>query len=137
MNHKASSLSSRSSWKAAAEHASTGGKYFTCHAGLQYVSAPILDQDEPAGIFLSGQFYWQVPDQREENERIRRLAGAHQLDQNELQIAAASLPVIEPQQQAQVEEWPFSAARAVQSILQERTLFIKRLQQIANLTQFS
>jgi excisionase family DNA binding protein len=127
----------RTSWKAAAEHARSGGKYFTCHAGLQYVSAPIVDQGEYAGLFLSGQFYWQAPDQREEQERVRRLAAAHQLDQAELQKAAAALPVIEPQQQAQVEAWPLSAARAVQSILQERTLFIKRLQQIANLTQFT
>jgi excisionase family DNA binding protein len=127
----------RASWKAAAEHARAGGKYFTCHAGLQYVSAPIVDRGEYTGLFLSGQFYWQAPDQREEYERVRRLAAAHQLDQAELQKTAAALPVIEPEQQAQVEEWPFSAARAVQSILQERILFIERLQKIANLTQLT
>jgi excisionase family DNA binding protein len=125
----------QASWKAAAEHASRGGKFFTCHAGLQYVAAPIMDKGEPSGLFLSGQFYWQAPDLREQNERVRRLASTHHLDQDELQKHASAIPVIDPHQHSQVEEWPFLAARAVQSILQERILFIERLQQIANLTQ--
>ena len=40
-----------------------------------------------------------------------------------------------PAQHARVESWPFTAARAVESILHERLCFIERLQQIANLTQ--
>lgn len=125
----------RASWKAASEHVDGGGKYFTCHAGLQYIAAPVSDRDEQAGLFLSGQFYWHAPDAREQNERIRRLALTHNLDQKALHKVAAEIPVIDPQQQSQVEDWPFSAARAVQSILQERILFIERLQQIAHLTQ--
>jgi len=125
----------RASWKAAAEHADSGGKYITCHAGLQYITAPVMDKGEQAGLFLSGQFYWHAPDAREQSERVRRLATAHNLDQDVLQKSAAAIPVIAPEQQPQVEEWPFSAARAVQSILQERILFIERLQQIAHLTQ--
>jgi excisionase family DNA binding protein len=124
-------------WKSVAEQTSEGRKYFTCHAGLQYAAAPIIDKGELAGVFLSGQFYWQAPDERESAERMRRLANMHDLDQNKLQNAAASITVIEPQKHSQVEEWPFSAARAVQSILQERILFIERLQQIANLTQLT
>jgi excisionase family DNA binding protein len=127
----------RASWKLAAEHINGGGKYFTCHAGLQYVAAPVIDKNELAGLFLSGQFYWQSPDSREQSERNRRLAANYNLDLESLQRAADAIPVIAPQQQTLVEEWPFSAARAVQSILQERILFIERLQQIANLTQLT
>jgi hypothetical protein len=43
--------------------------------------------------------------------------------------------VIPPEQHAKVESWPFTAARAINSILRERVGFIERLQQIANLTQ--
>ena len=43
--------------------------------------------------------------------------------------------MIDPAQHARVEAWPFTAARAVQSILHERLGFMERLQQIANLTQ--
>jgi excisionase family DNA binding protein len=124
-------------WKSIAEQTGQGRRHFTCHAGLQYVAAPIIDKGEAAGVFLSGQFYWQSPGKREAAERMRRLANIHHLDENELTTSAASIPVIEPQKHSQVEEWPFSAARAVQSILQERILFIERLQQIANLTQLT
>jgi hypothetical protein len=43
--------------------------------------------------------------------------------------------VIDPSQHARLESWPFSAARAIQSILHERLGFMERLQKIANLTQ--
>jgi hypothetical protein len=47
------------------------------------------------------------------------------------------VPVIAPERHAQVENWPSAAAQAVQSILQERSGFIQRLQKIADLTQIS
>ncbi len=130
----------RSSWQSFARdsiavNGAQGAKFFTCQAGLQYVGAPIFDKDQQIGLFLAGQFYWQVPDPREEAERIRRLAGAHQLPIEELQAAEHEIPVIDPAQHARVESWPFTAARAVQSILHERLCFVERLQQIANLTQ--
>ena len=112
-----------------------GGKFFTCHAGLNYIGAPILQRDTQIGLFLAGQFYWQAPDPREEAERMRRLAATHQVSLHELQDAARSILVIEPDQHQRVESWPFTAARAIQSILHERQCFMERLQQIANLTQ--
>jgi excisionase family DNA binding protein len=132
----------RASWQSfardsAAVNGSTGGKFFTCQAGLQYIGAPIFDRNIQIGLFLAGQFYWQAPEPREEAERVRRLASAHNLPLKELQEAAHEIPVIDPSQHTRVENWPFTAARAVQSILHERLCFIERLQQIANLTQFS
>jgi excisionase family DNA binding protein len=134
--------SCRASWQAFARdsvavNGATGGKFFTCQAGLQYIGAPIFDRDVQIGLFLAGQFYWQVPDPREEIERVRRLASNHALPLNELQDAAREIPVIDPSLHSRVEIWPFTAARAVQSILHERLCFIERLHQIANLTQFS
>jgi excisionase family DNA binding protein len=114
-----------------------GAKFFTCQAGLQYIGAPIFDKDNQVGLFLAGQFYWQAPDPREEAERIRRLAAAHDLPMEDLQDAAREIPVIDPSQHARVEAWPFTAARAIQSILHERLCFVERLQQIASLTQLS
>jgi excisionase family DNA binding protein len=127
----------QSSWQAFARNSAGGGKYFTCHAGLQYIGSAVVDKGHPVGFFLTGQFYWQPPDPREENERIRRLATAHNLPLETFQQSAHDIPTIEPAQQALVETWPSAAARAVQSILNERTGFVERLQQIANLTQIS
>ncbi len=125
----------RASWRGFAEGSRGGSKYFTCHAGFQYVGAPIVDKTGQVGLFLVGQFYWQTPDPREESERIRRLAQASSVPASTLNAAAASIQVIPPEQHGKVESWPFIAARAVNSILRERVGFIERLQQIANLTQ--
>lgn len=127
----------QASWQAFAKNSANGAKYFTCHAGLQYIGSPVSHKDELVGLFLTGQFYWQKPDPREEGERVRRLATTHALPLETLQQAAHSIPTIEPARQALVETWPTAAARAVQSILNERTGFVERLQQIANLTQIS
>lgn len=121
----------------AAVNGAAGSRFFTCQAGLQYIGAPIYDKDVQVGLFLAGQFYWQTPDPREEAERIRRLAAAYRLPLEELQAAAREIPVIDPAQHARVETWPFTAARAVQSILHERLCFVERLQQIATLTQLA
>lgn len=132
----------RSSWQSFARdsvavNGSAGSKFFTCQAGLHYIGAPIFEKELQIGLFLAGQFYWQPPDPREEAERIRRLAAAHNLPLQDLQDAARNIPVIAPEQHARVEAWPSTAARAVQSILHERIGFVERLQQIANLTQLS
>jgi excisionase family DNA binding protein len=127
----------RDTWRVIAQQSASGSKFFTCHAGLHYAGAPVLDEGKSIGWFLVGQFYWQAPDPHEEAERIRRLASAYHLKQDELLQAAREIRVIEPDQQARVEAWPFTAAHAVQSILHERIGFMERLQQIANLTQIS
>ena len=125
------------SWQSFACNSASGGSYFTCHAGLQYIGCQVTSKDQSAGLFLTGQFYWQPPDAREQNERIRRLASAYALPFETLRQAAVDIPTIDPARQVSVESWPKAAARAVQSILNERTGFMERLQQIANLTQIS
>lgn len=130
----------RSSWQSfangsAAINGTIGSKFFTCYAGLHYIGAPIMEKATQIGLFLAGQFYWHTPEPREEAQRIRRLASAHNVSLQNLQEAARKIPVIDPDQYPRVETWPFTAARAVQSILHERLGFMERLQQIANLTQ--
>ncbi len=126
----------RASWKETARQTFSGEKFFTCHAGIQYIASPFKDEDgNTAGFFLAGQFYWQPPEPGEQKERLQRLAKEHNLSIEALERAERTVPVIEPALHARVEQWPVTAALAVQSILQERTRFMQRLQQIANLTQ--
>jgi excisionase family DNA binding protein len=127
----------RNSWRAFAQKVHSGEKMFTCHAGLQYIAAPVEDDGKTIGLFLAGQFHWQPVNAQEETARLSSLAAAYQMDSEKLLLAAADVPLIAPAQHAQVESWPVSAARAVQSILRERTGFVNRLQQIANLSQIS
>lgn len=135
---------SESGWEACqnscamiARQAAAGARHFTCHAGLSYAGSLIHDRDEIAGLFLVGPFYWQTPDAGEQDAVLRRLATTHGLDLDALKAAAELVPVVQSHQRAQLENWPNSAARAVESILQERGGFLERLQQIANLTQIS
>jgi excisionase family DNA binding protein len=127
----------QSSWAAFTRQSQDGSRYFTCHAGLQYVAAPVFDQGSQVGLFLEGQFYWQSPEPRELTERLRRLAAIHDLPPEELEQAANGVPVIAPERHAQVETWPAAVAQSIESILQERSGFIQRLQKIADLTQMS
>ena len=125
----------RATWSEIARQSAAGTRYFTCHAGLQYLSAPVQDGDKTIAYFLAGEFYWQDHQPAEEAGRVARLVSAFGLPQETLQPAAAAVPVIPAEQHARVEAWPATAARAVQSILHERTSFMDRLQRIASLTQ--
>jgi excisionase family DNA binding protein len=125
----------RASWKEFAKQTGAGSRYFTCHAGIQYISVPIVDNDKTIGYFLVGEFYWQAPNAHEEAERSQRLVTILHLSAETLTQAANTIPVIETEQHSRVEAWPAAAARAVQTILHERIGFIERLQQIANLTK--
>lgn len=125
----------RQSWQTFARQSAEGRRFFTCHAGLQYTGMPIYDREEQIGLFLAGQFYWQPPDPAEEAARVERLASLYQLPLGALQEAARSIPVIPAELHARVQAWPATAAHAIHSILNERTGFLSRLQQIASLTQ--
>jgi excisionase family DNA binding protein len=125
----------QASWKEFARQSAAGSRYFTCHAGIQYISAPISDNEKTVGYFLAGEFYWQAPNQNDENERSQRLAASLNISAETLTQAAPTIPVIEASRHTQVEGWPAAAANAIQTIFQERNGFINRLQQIADLTK--
>jgi excisionase family DNA binding protein len=127
----------QSSWREMASASQTQRQTHACHAGLQYVAAPIYDQGTQVGAFITGMFYLQQPDRYEESERVKRLASKLQVSSADLNEAILSIPVIPPEKRSQIESWPRSAAQAVHSILEERTGFINRLQKIADLTQIS
>ena len=112
-------------------------KALTCHTGLSYLAAPVMDAGEVALYFLVGGFYFGKPDPQAQEKALSRLANTTGLPLESLRQAAQSVPVVVEDQRAEVEAWPQQAVNAVQSILLERTHFIERLQKIANLTQFS
>ncbi len=108
---------------------------FTCHAGLNYLGATVVDQNRLQGQFLAGEFYWEQPDSKEEQQRVQQLALRHNLNVDELIEAAQSIPGLSEEQRSHLSAQPAAAARAIESILSERTNFLNRLQQIASLTQ--
>ena len=135
LQSQAGQAACQASWKEFAKKSAAGSRYFTCHAGVQYVSAPIVDVEKTFGFFLAGEFYWQAPNLHEQAERSERLAAGLDIAPETLTQATGTIPVIETEEHARVETWPVAAARAVQTILQERIGFMVRFQQIANLTK--
>jgi excisionase family DNA binding protein len=127
----------QASWQALTCQADPAEKVFTCHAGLQYVCAGLHSGSQLVGWFLVGQFYWEAPKLPEQAAHLKRLAATHGLDERALEQAAATIPCIPAAKQVRLKTWPAAAARAVHSIMNERVAFTDRLQQIANLTQFS
>ncbi len=127
----------KADWQTFARMAGERSAIFQDHCGFSYVASPIQSQNEQVGAFIAGPFYWQRPDRYEETERITRLAALYRVDLTELQEAILTIPVIPTERRTQVESWPKAASQAIQSILNERTGFIQRLQKIADLTQIS
>lgn len=127
----------QNTWQKIAQASASGQRGFTCHAGLQYLSAPVQDSGALAGWVLVGEIYLGQLDPVEEAERVRRLAETHNLPVGELQAAARMVPVLPDERRPQLEGWIAAAAQATESILQERAGFMQRLQRIADLTQVS
>jgi ligand-binding sensor protein len=132
----------RATWQSIARSArsarsDSGGQYAGCHAGLLYTYAPILDKSEKVGTYLVGQFLLKGYEAGEEAALAKQLAEKYDLSKDALQQALSTVPVVGPDRQPHLKTWPAAAVKAVESIMVERRGFLERLQQIANLTQFS
>jgi excisionase family DNA binding protein len=123
------------SWRGFTEQSKEGIKRFTCHAGFNYLGKLVTVRGIQKALFVIGPFYWQPPEPDEETLRIRRLSDYHQLSYQDLVEAVQTVSIIPTAQHAQLESWLTAVVEAVQSIYQERSVYVERLQQIASLTQ--
>jgi len=122
-------------WIRIAEHAKGREELFTCHAGLKYYGSVILAQNKKKGVFLAGEFYLDTVDAETEKEALRATARICGIDEQEMMIAYQKVPHLTQEEQLHLVAQPAAAANAVESIINERSAFMERLQQIASLTQ--
>jgi excisionase family DNA binding protein len=125
----------RSTWMELARVSATKSGILQSTDGFQYAVAPIYEKDAQIGAFITGQFYPFKPDPYAEAERVEEMANLYHLDASVLQEDFRQTPVISDDRHPQVETWVRAASNAIESILKERTGFLVRLQQIADLTQ--
>lgn len=125
----------RASRKQFLSAAKEGKSEFKCHAGLSYVGAPIVDQGRIQGLFISGQFFLKQPSEQQLIQKSEQLAREFQLDPDALLDALHHVPTLTHEQSEHLREQPAAAAQAIESIMTERSSFMNRLQQIADLTQ--
>ena len=104
---------------------------FVCPAGLHSVVAPIVTRGVTTGWILVGQVFLDAAAVR----NAEKLAIQYGLDAGRIAAATQNTPVVTDGQWKIMRDWAIQAAQAVESILQERTSFMQRLQQIADLTQ--
>ena len=122
------------SWRQIAKKVTGDGNFQICHAGLLYTRSVIQAEDCQVAWLIAGQYYLESPNPEEQRERLDRLAEQHNLSIQELENAAAKIPVLSKVQLAQVREWTPKVAGTVQSILCERSDLVNRLRRIAELT---
>jgi excisionase family DNA binding protein len=125
------------SWHGLVKHSQDGMEHFTCHAGLNYLGAPVMNGPVQKALFWVGPLYWQHPDSNEETQRIQRLSETYHLSEQDLMEDAHAVPVILSGQREQLEDWLAVVIRAMETAIQERSGFIERLEQIASLSRVS
>lgn len=125
----------RESWRAMAAGSANGERQFTCHAGLTSITAPILDGSTLVGWILVGQALLSDADAQALLDQAPELARRYALPVSAVQESIRKAPVLPSSQHDQMHSWVKDASKAMESILQERSGFIVRMQRIADLTQ--
>lgn len=113
----------------------SGAGAFTCHAGLQYQSAPVQDGGEVIGYILVGQAYIQPINDHDASNAIQKLIARYNINAGVLIEATAQIPHISSEQLTTIQNWPARAGAAIEAILRERSGFIDRLQRIAQMSR--
>ncbi len=126
----------KDNWAKFAMQSIIGEKHHVCHTGLHYTSMIITDQNMPVAVLLCGGYIDQQPALEELLEKHKSMAGRWNLSLAELQQNFLKLPVIDAGQRNKMNRWIASAKQAVESVLSERSRFIGRMTEIANLTKF-
>jgi excisionase family DNA binding protein len=125
----------QASWQKIAKQANGRSEIFTSFAGLKYFGSVILNQNKKQGVFLAGEFYLADSDLTQDLEIIKQTANRCGINEQALMSAAQKVRRLSLTEQQHLSFQPAAAATAVESILSERSAFMERLQQIANLTQ--
>lgn len=125
----------RDSWREMAAGSANGERQFTCHAGLTSITAPIMDGSTLVGWILVGQALLSEADAQALLDQAPELARRYALPVSAVQESIRKAPIIPSSKHDQMHSWVKDASKAMESILQERSGFIVRMQQIADLTQ--
>ena len=119
------------SWRKLAEKPELRQGFATCHAGLQYTSAPIEVNGAVIAMLIAGQFYTRLPDAAEEATRVLELAEVHGVDPEALSEAAHDIPVLDDAKLARIGGWLKTVAHTFEDIGHERAALMNRLRRIA------
>lgn len=135
LTHPETRKKCQASWRKIAGDGNGQTGFHTCHAGLNYLKAPITVDEKPAAWLIAGQYRLQTMDAGNEENILKRLVSVINSSISELRTAYASVPVLDEFQRRQVVEWTPKVAMTFQVILNERKQILHRLQRISELSR--
>jgi excisionase family DNA binding protein len=124
------------SWRKVVSMPKSGPEFISCHAGLQYARACIEQGGQVIGAQIAGQFYFERPERKEEEQRVAALAAEHDLDEETLLGAARRIRVLDSHDRPRISRWLERVADTYEIIALERADLIGRLESIATLSSF-
>ncbi len=108
----------------------------TCHAGLNYLSAPIQVQGQVVAAIQAGQFLSGVSEPLADRQGpLAELAAATGLEAADLAQALAAVPRLDKERLQQVSDLLQRVARALSEMAEERLHLVGRLQRISEISQ--
>jgi excisionase family DNA binding protein len=122
------------SWKRLELNKSNDTHFETCHAGLKYSGACINNDGKPIAKLIAGQYYVEKQDEQKREEEIKKLAENFGLDPSELCSAEKEIPILEDRMKNKIGKWMNRVAKTFEQISVEREHLIKKLKNIAELT---
>lgn len=105
-----------------------------CHAGLQYIGSPVEVEGQVAAVLLAGQISTRPFPTGEQKHYLEELAKACDLDLVQLNEKANQLTICDAEQIERITRVTRHTAITLSELAQERSFFLKRLQQIAEMT---
>jgi excisionase family DNA binding protein len=123
------------SWQALAHLPYKQTRYYQCHAGLRYARAMLEVESYPPLMFVLGQFLLREPSVVERADCVDLLSQVHGLDANQLHDAAAQIPIFDGMHAEDLQYLLTEAVRTLEQIGEERADLLRRLQDIARLSE--
>lgn len=122
------------SWQTLARRQSASNRCDKCHAGLAYLCEPVEIDGSPAAFILAGQLATEPFSSDDQIVGIRQLAHTCHIDTPELIAAAQQVPVRTQEDVERISRLIKRTSYVLSEIGHERSLLLKRLQRIAEMT---
>jgi excisionase family DNA binding protein len=124
----------QASWRSISASGEAGAAVHTCHAGIQYASAPVIVAGQRLGMVTAGQFLTQPPDPAAFAEQAAETGARLGVDGVALAQAMDSIEIVDQARALQITRLLATIANAISAIGYESYQVRQTLAQIARLS---
>lgn len=122
------------SWKKLGDLGGQKQEITTCHAGMHYAHAPIIDEKQQIAILVAGQFTVDGKSSNLTESHISEIAKEYEIDEDKLIKVAKNVTVLDERWQNKISLWLGKIAKTFESVIHERKAFMNRLSKITDLS---